>query len=79
MVEGGVESLVSAFTRCSNLTLVQYQELQKSALAAASLYSFSVHASAQLGVYGALRTSRGSTSSDHPDRRTVVREEFGSD
>lgn len=56
VVEGGVESLFDAFTRCSSLALVQYRELQKNALAAAQLYSFSVHASAQLGVYAALRT-----------------------
>jgi glycosyltransferase involved in cell wall biosynthesis len=56
VVEGEVESLVGAFTRCSTLALAQYRELQKNALAAAQLYSFSAHASAQLGVYAALRT-----------------------
>jgi glycosyltransferase involved in cell wall biosynthesis len=56
VVEGGVESLIDAFTRCSSLALEQYRELQKNALAAAQLYSFSAHARAQLGVYAALRT-----------------------
>jgi glycosyltransferase involved in cell wall biosynthesis len=51
VVEGNVESLIGAFTKCSNLALGQYRELQKNALAAAKLYSFSAHASAQLGVY----------------------------
>jgi glycosyltransferase involved in cell wall biosynthesis len=55
VVEGDVESLIGAFTRCSNLALAQYRELQKNALSAAKLYSFSAHASAQLGVYVALR------------------------
>jgi glycosyltransferase involved in cell wall biosynthesis len=56
VVKGEVESLVSAFTKCSTLALAQYRELQKNALAAAQLYSFSVHARAQLGVYVALKT-----------------------
>jgi glycosyltransferase involved in cell wall biosynthesis len=59
VVEGGVESLFDAFTRCSSLALVQYRELQKNALAAAQLYSFSVHASAQLGVYAACGSRTG--------------------
>jgi glycosyltransferase involved in cell wall biosynthesis len=56
VVEGDVESLISAFTKCSGLALGQYRELQKNALSAAKLYSFSSHASEQLGVYAALRT-----------------------
>lgn len=55
VVEGDVESLVSAFTCCSRLALEQYRELQRNALSAAKLYSFSAHAKAQLGVYAALR------------------------
>lgn len=56
VVEGDVESLISAFTRCSGLTLEHYRELQTNSLAAAQLYSFSAHARRQLGVYAALRT-----------------------
>jgi glycosyltransferase involved in cell wall biosynthesis len=60
VVEGEVESLVDAFTQCSTLSLPQYRELQKNALAAARLYSFSVHARAQLGVYAATGRDQGS-------------------
>lgn len=55
IVEGDVDSLSGAFAQCSKLALARYRELQKNALAAARLYSFSAHARAQMGVYASLQ------------------------
>lgn len=67
VVEGGVESLAGAFTRCSRLTVAEYRELQQNALAAAQRYSFSAHARTQLGIYAELRRTDRDKGPAHAD------------